>query len=410
MLASTSSTFGQALDEGQKNVGPNLKEIRAKVRKEWLPVGCPISGFRPGTKMPTFRLGDDEVKAISAFLWQSALDVKLPALPQGDVNHGKELFKSLGCMGCHSINGTAIDMRNQPIGGDFAANLSRVGEKANYEYIVRWVHNPRQRLAPYSPSLKRDLTPADYKKKGLPFIFDDEHSKSPVDGRELQIQNMTVMPNFRLSEEDARDIASFLMAQQRGGIQYPDASYLDDSSLKARGEQLVKRYGCAGCHEMKGLEEEQRIGTELTLEGSKPIERLDFALLQHPAQKGLDPITGEEIGREGRKSWYDHKGFFENKLRSPGVFRSRQSEDAGRAVAHAEHLPAGTRCNRPCHFLAGKRRDKPAASNALHPGGAEKRGAGRMVGRSEIQLRGLSQRSDRSGLGSDGAGYVSERG
>ncbi|MFY9610078.1 MAG: c-type cytochrome [Blastocatellia bacterium] len=314
-------TRSKYLMQDQKKVGPNLKEIRAKIRKEWLPVWlADPQAFRPGTKMPTFRLADDEVKAISAFIWQSALDVTLPPQPQGDVNHGKELFKSLGCMGCHSINGSAIDMRNQPIGGDFAANLSRVGEKANYEYIVRWVHNPRQRLAPYSPSLKRDLTPADYKKKGLPFVFDDEHSKSPVDGRQLQIQNMTVMPNFRLSEDDARDIASFLMSQKRAGIQYPDASYLDDSSLKARGEQLVKRYGCAGCHELKGLEEEQRIGTELTMEGSKPIERLDFALLQHPAENGLDPITGEEIGRKDRKSWYDHKGFFENKLRSPGIY------------------------------------------------------------------------------------------
>ncbi|HYV03810.1 MAG TPA: c-type cytochrome [Blastocatellia bacterium] len=323
-------TQSKYLMQDQKKVGPNLKEIRAKLRKEWLPVWlADPQAFRPGTKMPTFRLADEEVKAISAFLWQSALDVKLPAQTQGDPSHGKELFKSLGCLGCHSINGPAIDMRNQPIGGDFAANLSRVGEKASYDYIVRWVHNPRQRLAPYSPSLKRDLTPADYKKKGLPFVFDDEHSKSPVDGRELQIQNMTVMPNFRLSEEDARDIASFLMSQKRAGVQYPDASYLDDSSLVKKGEQLAKRYGCAGCHEIKGLEDEQRIGTELTVEGSKPIERLDFAMLQEPAMKGHDPVTGEKP-KGGRESWYDHKGFFENKLRSPGIYdrgKERSAEE-----------------------------------------------------------------------------------
>ncbi|HWO00695.1 MAG TPA: cytochrome c [Blastocatellia bacterium] len=326
-------TQSKYLMQDQKKVGPNLKEIRAKLRKEWLPVWlADPQAFRPGTKMPTFRMAEDEVKAITAFLWQSALDVKLPAQQPGDASHGKELFKSLGCLGCHSINGGAIDMRNQPIGGDFAANLSRVGEKANYEYIVRWVHNPRQRLAPYSPSGKRDLTPADYKKKGLPFVFDDEHSKSPLDGREIQVQNMTVMPNFRLSEDEARDIASFLMTQKREGIQYPDASYLDDSTLKTRGEQLVKRYGCAGCHEIKGLEEEQRIGTELTVEGSKPIERLDFALLQEPAMKGDDPITGESIERPGRESWYDHKGFFENKLRSPGIY------DRGKERAPEERL------------------------------------------------------------------------
>ena len=29
------------------------------------------------------------------------------------------------------------------IGGTFAANLTREGEKANYDYLVRWVHNAR---------------------------------------------------------------------------------------------------------------------------------------------------------------------------------------------------------------------------------------------------------------------------
>ncbi|MFY9556850.1 MAG: c-type cytochrome [Blastocatellia bacterium] len=316
-----------------KKIGPNLKELKAKVRKDWIPVWLSDpQAFRPGTKMPTFRLDDDEIKAISAFLWQSALEVKLPTQPQGDAAHGKELFKTIGCLGCHSINGQAIDMGNQVIGGDFAANLSRVGEKANYDYIVRWVHNPRQRLAPYSPTLKRDLTPADYKAKSLPFVFDDDHSKSPVDGRELQVQNMTVMPNFRLSDQDAHDIATFLMQQTRPGVSYMNASFLDDTSLKGRGEQLVKRYGCAACHEIKGLEDEQRIGTELTLEGSKPIERLDFALLQQPAMQGKDPITGSEINREGREGWYDHKGFFENKLRSPGIY------DRGKVKAPEERL------------------------------------------------------------------------
>src|SRR5262249_10178765 len=243
-----------------KKVGPNLKEIKAKLRKEWLPVWLSDpQAFRPGTKMPTFRLADDEVKAISAFIWQSALDIKAAQQPQGDAAHGRDLFKSLGCLGCHSIEGSAIGMGSGPVGGDFAANLSRVGEKDNFDYVVRWVHNPRQRLAPYSPSAKRDLTPADYKAKGLAFVFDDEHSKSPLDGRELLIQNMTVMPDFRLSDQDARDIATFLMSQKKDGINYPDASYLDDAQLKSEGEKLVKRYGCAGCHEIKGLEDEQRI-------------------------------------------------------------------------------------------------------------------------------------------------------
>ena len=86
--------------------------------------------------------------------------------------------------------------------------------------------------------------------------------------------------------------------------------------LKEEGKKWIRHFGCAGCHEISGFEEEGRIGTELTFEGSKPIERLDFALLTEAAQRGgSEPIVdAEDRGRlpEGpaRKAWYDDKGFF----------------------------------------------------------------------------------------------------
>ena len=46
-----------------------------------------------------------------------------------------------------------------------------------------------------------------------------------------------------------------------------------------------------------GMEDEGRIGTELTYEGSKPIERLDFALFTTVAQRGgndAEPITDKD--------------------------------------------------------------------------------------------------------------------
>ena len=45
------------------------------------------------------------------------------------------------------------------------------------------------------------------------------------------------------------------------------------------------------------MEDEGRIGTELTYEGSKPIERLDFALFTEVAQRGgkdAEPIKDKE--------------------------------------------------------------------------------------------------------------------
>src|ERR1700691_5266560 len=311
--------------QDMKKIGPNLKDIRLKLNKNWIPVWIKKpTDFRPTTKMPNFRLTDHQIQAISAYLWQSALSDPLPKQNPGNADHGKELFETRGCMACHSI-GEGDQMQ----GGTFAANLSREGEKANYDYLVRWIHNARQRTRPYCPLEKKDIGPEDYAKKGLPYQWDLEHSQCPNDGHELQVQNMTVMPSLRLPLADTQDIASFLMTQKhQEPSAYADASFMDDPKLKEEGKRWVRNFGCAGCHEISGFEDEGRIGTELTYEGSKPIERLDFALFTEVAQRGgsdAEPIKDkEDLARlpdgPANEPWYDHKGFFEHKLAEPNVF------------------------------------------------------------------------------------------
>ena len=251
-----------------KKFGPSLKEIKLKDRKEWIPawVQNPHE-FRPGSKMPVFRLEDEEVRQISAYLWQNALDGELVQHPQGNAERGRELFETRGCLGCHSIGEGADRM-----GGSFAANLSRVGEKMNYDYMVRWVHDPSE-VTP-DPSVPDELRPR------------------------------PVMPSLRLTVQESRDIATYLSGQ-RTDTAYPDADFMDDPELAAAGEDAIRHYGCAGCHEISGLENEGRIGTDLTLEGSKPLDRLDFALKTHEAE---------------REGWHSHKGFFERKLENPAFF------------------------------------------------------------------------------------------
>jgi cytochrome c551/c552 len=297
-----------------KKVGPDLKEMRMKIRKEWIPYWLQHTHeFRPTTKMPQFRLTGDQVKAVAAFIWQSAeTGPALKTNAPGNAAHGKELFETRGCLACHSM-GEGANLA----GGDFAANLSRVGEKDNYDYLVRWIHNPRERTRPYCPFEKRDLGPEDYAKHGLPFVFDLEHSGCPNDGHELQVQQPTVMPNLRLTVDDARDVASWLLTQKHANAKYESAEFMDDPKLKAQGLALVKNFGCAGCHEIAGLEDEGRIGTELTTEGSKPIERLDFALLTEDAKRGVLP---DGKTKSPRDSWYDQKGFFEQKLANPAIY------------------------------------------------------------------------------------------
>lgn len=313
----------KSLLQDMKKIGPNLKDVRLKLNKNWIPVWLKKpSDFRATTKMPNFRLSDEQIKSISAYLWQSGLTDPLAKHKPGSAAHGKELFETRGCLACHSIR-----EGDQMEGGTFAANLTRVGEKDNYDYLARWVHNARERTRPYCMYEKKDIGPEDYAKKGMPYVFDLEHTRCPNDGHELQVENMTVMPSLRLSPQDAEDVASYLVTlKKQEPSAYPDAAFMDDPKLKDEGKKWIRHYGCAGCHEISGMEEEGRIGTELTFEGSKPIERLDFALLTEVAQRGSgEPIVdAEDLARlpEGpaKGPWYDHKGFFEHKLAEPNVW------------------------------------------------------------------------------------------
>jgi hypothetical protein len=349
-----------------KKVGPDLKEVRMKLDPDWIPYWLEHTHqWRPTTQMPQFRFAPGEAEAIAAFIWQDG--IKGPALPQqapGDPAHGKQLFEERGCLACHSIGEGA-----QRVGGDFAANLSREGEKANYDYLVRWIYNPRLRTRPYCPYEKRDLGPEDYAKHGLPFVFDLEHSRCPNDGHELEVEQPTVMPSFHLSLQDARDVASFLMTQKNPNDKFPPATSINDPQLFAKGKALVRFYGCAGCHEVAGLEDEGRIGTDLTDEGSKPVDRLDFGFLLTDAERGILP----DGKKSPRGSWHDLKGFFDEKLTNPGIFDHKRYLPNPRDRLHMPQ-PNVTQpdINALVTFLLGSASETMAPSYLSRPTGAQK--------------------------------------
>ncbi|MAG56804.1 MAG: hypothetical protein CMJ83_10975 [Planctomycetes bacterium] len=255
-----------------KKVGPNLKEVAAKLKPEWVqPWLANPRHFRPSTKMPKFRFGNNEIDHdenswnVAAFLWQASAPVKFPDSPaDGDAEKGEWLITVRGCLGCHSVT---TEEYGEGLGSTFASDLSRMGEKANYAYLVSWLKSPR------------------------------DHNQ------------YTIMPSLRLSDEDARDIASFLVSGTDEDAKYLSSekalNELQDPARAKLGKAIVKHLGCAGCHEIKGLEKEDRVGTELTKEGSKPIERLDFGTLTHAYY--------------GKKT-YKHKWFFEDKLRDPKIW------------------------------------------------------------------------------------------
>jgi mono/diheme cytochrome c family protein len=241
---------GCHLVKGYENIpkiAPSLRKISAKVDPSWMVrwIQNPHK-FRPRTRMPNFDLNQEDATAIAAYLWSVSKEEgdqwtqghPLPAgFRESDANQagrGKKLVETIGCKGCH---GFAEGEFSTPLGKekDLVPNLKDIASKAGPQWIYHWIRNPRG----FEPD--------------------------------------TRMPSLRLSDEEAAAVTAYLMTlgakpEPMAGIQ----EKLADANAIKRGESLIRRWGCAGCHDIKGMEKESRIGVELTTFGSKTLEELFF--------------------------------------------------------------------------------------------------------------------------------------
>ena len=234
--------------EDLTKVGPYLRRIQAKVKPTWLVewVTNPHT-YRTNTRMPNFMLTREQATAISAYLLNSTQadsEAWLSTRPQPTgidptdaalVTQGKELIDSLGCRGCHGIapgDSPALLGENK----DVAPNLSNIAEKTDARWLYYWLKGPRE----YSP--------------------------------------VSRMPSLRLSDDEARAVASFLLTLGSAAAPTPPelAASLSNPETIAHGKALVRKYGCFGCHDVTGMENESRIGVELSTFASKPLEELFF--------------------------------------------------------------------------------------------------------------------------------------
>jgi mono/diheme cytochrome c family protein len=150
------------------------------------------------------------------------------------------------------------------------------------------------------------------------------------------------MPSLRLTDPQVADVAAYLSGLKGGAGDAakatPDTKAGDDVLLDylknvmpfadaqaqlakmnpqerqvELGRRAISRYGCFSCHEIKGFETAQPIGTDLSEEGSKLVTRLDFAFIT-------------DIPHTSKLEW------FRRKLHEPRVF------DKGRVLQPLDKL------------------------------------------------------------------------
>jgi len=246
--------------EQQDKVGPDLRRVASKVDPTWLVewIKAP-NEYWPATKMPNFLLSWEEAEAAAAYLLSASASYAGARYPgNGDAEGGKKIVEEIGCLGCHQINGT---------GNPFAPDLSRVGGKVNADWLFTWVKHPQ-----------------DYQPK-------------------------TLMPNFRLTDEQAAHVTAYLMTlggkTERPGV----AQKLADDKVAEAGNRLIGRYGCYGCHEIYGMEAQPRVGAELTTYADKRPWEMVFGDVPLVKKKDhiITPterlITFYSEGKQIEESW-----------------------------------------------------------------------------------------------------------
>ena len=170
----------------------------------------------------------DEVKSIAAYLAtmnDTTLDESSANYSQSEsaIKAGEETVKTVGCLTCHAVDG---------LGSDFGPALDSVGAKVTPNYLHQWITDPKA----YDPD--------------------------------------TSMPSLRLSNREVDNVVAYLMSLQEAT---PNASGESVGEVDAKeGEVLVRTYGCFGCHEIPGFENESKVGADLGEFGAKLADELDF--------------------------------------------------------------------------------------------------------------------------------------
>lgn len=230
---------------GVSAVGPSLRRIGAKLDPAFMVrwITNP-QAVRPRTRMPNFYFTEEQATQITAYLLSVSKDpsekwlgehAAVDIAPGGELAaKGKEVVDSVGCRACHAL---APDEVASQLGAnkDVAPNLSNISEKTNARWIFNWVRNPRG------------------------------------------FSEVARMPNLRLSDDEARAVTAYLetLGTKKEAPAALDAALADAANVAA-GEKLVRKYGCAGCHDIPGMETESRVGAELSSFGGKTKEELFF--------------------------------------------------------------------------------------------------------------------------------------
>ena len=357
--------------------GPSLRYVASKLRPGALlqQIQAP-QARRLGHRMPNFWPGaeddpamrarrDEESLAISAFLlasstaWpaeaastsgESPPPGATPAAPAGaDPARGEWLFDRVGCRGCHVLgteDGDDVVIDDEAKASPEADSGDAWGSFGSGDGGDAWGSfggaedpTPEPTTAP-AATLGHGPALGTIAARVLPGFF------APWLQDPASYSAATTMPSLRLDQDEAAALGRWLstLGEAEAPATPPQLAGVIDPALVERGRGLVADFGCFGCHDIPGFEDEGRPGPDLSEYGRKTRQQMHFGEAGLPAQAS---------------AWHHYT---RTKLRQPRAF-----ESAGIPQFMPEYTFAEGEVEALAVFLRGLRGDSPPSEYVHQP-------------------------------------------
>jgi cytochrome c1 len=231
---------------------------------------------------------------------------RLPGTPQ--LNLGRNLLSRSGCVHCHMVklpDSSTVKATDDP------PSLSHIADKTTREWIYAWLKDPQA----YAVT--------------------------------------STMPNFKLSDEDARDISAFLVANSTPVLGDNVILSAKASSDPTAGASLYGESFCASCHAVQnaaGNVVGGDVGPELTRIGSKVKPEWLQAWVRNP--RVYDPPTGMPHYRFSDSQVATLTGFLLAKTDPELLANVHLDAATPEQIAHGKRLVSDYGCAS-CHEIAG---------------------------------------------------------
>lgn len=230
----------------------------------------------------------------------------LAGTPQ--LNQGRYLLSRYGCVHCHTVklsDGTTMKATDDP------PSLSHIADKTTREWIYSWMKDTQS----YSAT--------------------------------------ATMPNFKFSDEDARDISAFLIANSMPIAGDTVAISQKTSSDPSAGASLYGESFCASCHAVQNAAGNMvggDLGPELTHIGNKVKPEWLQAWLKNP--RTYDPPTEMPHYRFTDQQLATLSSFLQAKSDPDLLANVHLDSPTGEQIAHGKRLVMDYGCAS-CHEISG---------------------------------------------------------